>query len=72
MPHLYAKIGEAMIDVISHDVRNVVINNLRLKRKGDMVQLIWTDKHEDTVLSEVSIRDIKNQKVGEIYNGSKK
>ena len=63
---------------ISYDkqLKMALQDHLRLRRKGDMVQLVWETKSSinkgkvySDVLSEVNIRDIKNQKVGSIYNG---
>ena len=46
-------------------LKAALMEHLSLKRKGDMVRIMW----DDTVISEVNIRDIDNQIVGDIYRG---
>ena len=52
--------------------------HLRLRRKGNAVQLVWEDKSEvtpgkvfSTLISEVNVTDIQNQRRGSLYNAKK-
>ena len=60
------------------EIRNVLKDHLRLRRKGNAVQLVWEVKSEitpgkiwTTLMSEVSVTDIPNQKRGNLHNAKK-
>jgi len=42
-----------------HQLKMSIMKHLSLRRKGDMVQLVWTEKGDDTwttIFSEVNVR----------------
>ena len=65
---------------ITHEnqIRGAIEDHLRLRRKGDAVQLVWEDTSErvpgkvwTTLISEVNITDIPNQRRGNRYHTKK-
>jgi len=66
--------GPTRSGVLLSDLRE----HLRLRRKGNAVQLVWEDKSEiikgkvhSTLISEVNVTDIQNQRRGSLYNAKK-
>jgi hypothetical protein len=57
--HVIKAITQLKLDLAEH---------LKLRRKGNAVQLIWETKSDTTLLSEVCITDVPNQLKGDLYN----